>query len=191
MFNNLLKIRSKLSNIKRYRLEVSLAICALFAFAIIIKWFNDMYSIIFTYKNIILINSIILCTYIALKIVFVVIKAPIIDTFFKNNAHFKLSAVTTLGLVNSFIIALFYTSSSNLILFLFIYEIFLFIRTIVLLSYLFKLNVTLSYKKSSKRKKYEDDIMTATKHIDILLTQYRHEKEQGMINPIRNNENMG
>lgn len=180
-----MKIKGDYLKIKRYIFEIASAV--LTALVIIMLWWllkrldlqNIVYNIINQDNcgNIITLSTIFIGIYITLITIIATANMPITKYLYEKNMYVKLSMTIRIGLYTNLILIIcliFFTEfkiMKCLIIFLLIYSIILFLRLISIMVLIYHCNVMDNYKETNKQKKNQDDLITACKHIDNLLTR--------------------
>lgn len=173
--------------IKCYKYEIISAVLIVIAF-IVLKCFNH-HRFIYTLINennceyMITLSSIIVGIYITLITILATATIPIATELIKNNTNNKLSTTIKMGLYTNLILIIClvfviqYLIGKCLIFMLFLYSILLFMRLIHLMVIMYKCNILDNYEQTNKMRKNQDDLITACKHIDNLLTKNDNNKE--------------
>lgn len=171
--------------IKRYIFEIVSALLITFTviFSYVLLIILDLQNIVCKIinqdncENIITLSTIFIGIYITLITIIATANMPITKHLYEKNMYTKLSMTIKIGLHTNLIliICLIFFSDFKimkcLIIILLIYSIILFLRLISIMVLIYHCNVMDNYRETNKQKKNQDDLITACKHIDDLLTR--------------------
>lgn len=171
--------------IKRYIFEIVSAV--LIAAVTIVLWFLskglDLQNIVCNIinqnncGNIITLSTIFIGIYITLTTIIATANMPITKDLYDKDMYVKLSMTMRIGLYTNLILIIcliFFAEfmiMKYVIISLLVYSTILFLRLIRIMVLVYHCNVMDNYKETNKQKKNQNDLITACKHIDDLLTR--------------------
>lgn len=165
--------------LKCYKFELALAILMTLVTLLNIFFRLDIIKIVNenNCENMVTLTTIFIGIYITLITIIATANIPIATELYRNSAYIKLSNTIKIGLYSNLLLIICLVFFSDffivkyIIVSMFFYSAILFMRFINLMIIMYRCNVKDNYEQTNNQRKTQQDLITACKHIDDLLTR--------------------